>query len=514
LVLQRATGATGPSFMVAALFALHPLNVESVAWIAERKNLLSMMFFLLALGAYGWYATRGGVIRYGSVFVLFALGLMAKPQIITLPLVLLLWDYWPLERVAFCSSRFAVRQNGVAEISGEKRRARSEERAFHWLLLEKLPLFALVVASAVVTLKAQRAGGAVAPVALVALHQRFANAIVSYCRYIGNAFWPMRLAPFYPYPAWSLYGQVLPALLLLLAISALAIKFRLHRYLLVGWLWFLGTLVPMIGLVQTGAQSIADRYMYLPCIGLFLMLCWGVAGIAKPAKLPRVALPAISAIVLLALAIQTRRQLDYWSDNVTLWSRAVEVTTGNYIAEDNLGAALLDRGELEPAMQHFEAAAALAPTDPTSLFKIAMYEQRQQRWPEALDHYHRLLAVTQNSGMRAAALTNLGYVYRDLGDIENAGDSWRQAVDLDAKSARAWIGLGLVAQSSGELASAVSDYSHGVELQPSDVGYILLAQALEKSGHASEAQTARDHAQRISNNLPAAQRLANDLLAH
>jgi Flp pilus assembly protein TadD len=453
---------------------------------------------------------------------------MSKPQIITLPFVLLLWDYWPLKRLAYRHSLFAFRRNGAREIlaekrrasdekrsSGEERMAKSEERFLLWLLLEKLPLFALAAGSAVVTVKAQRSGGAVASIALYPLSVRVANAIVSYGRYIGDVFWPMHRAPFYPYPSnWSFLSQVVPALLLILAITAFTIRFRRHRYLIVGWLWFLGTLVPMIGLVQAGAQSMADRYMYLPCVGLFLMLCFGIADLAEQVKLPRAVLPAVSALVLLALVIETHRQLDYWRDNVTLWSRAVEVTSGNYIAENNLGAALLDRGELEAAMQHFESAAAIAPTDPTSLFKIAMYEQRQKRWPEALDHYRKLLMVTENSGMRAAALTNLGYVYRNLGDTPNAMDSWQQAIALDASSARAWIGLGLVAQSGGRLDSAVSDYSRGVELQPSDVGYLLLAQALEKSGRNSEAQSAMAQAQRLSKNIAGARQTANDLLAH
>ncbi len=293
-VLLRATGYAGRSFMVAALFAVHPVNVESVVWIAERKTVLSMTFFLLALGAWRWYAAKPHVLRYAVVAVLFALGLMAKPQIITFPFVLLLWDYWPLGRVAFRHSLFAIRQKDAPgasdEIqlakneqrsSDEERKAKSEER-FLWLLLEKLPLFAIAAASAVLTMKAQRASGAVLSLGATPLSVRLSNGLVSYVKYLINAFWPTGLAPMYPHPgdslrAWQVYG----ALLVLLTITLLVVERRGRPYLLVGWLWFLGTLVPMIGLVQVGRQAMADRYAYLPLIGIFIMVVLGRGGMGN-----------------------------------------------------------------------------------------------------------------------------------------------------------------------------------------------------------------------------------------
>jgi Flp pilus assembly protein TadD len=502
LVLQRATGSVGPSWMVAALFALHPLNVESVAWIAERKNLLSMLFFLLGLAAYRWYARKPQVGRYAAVAILFALGLMAKPQIITFPFVLLLWDYWPLCRV----------MSGPEVGAGT---APFPRRSWLWLVREKLPLLALAAASAVITMRAQKAGGSVVPLLQHPLSARLGNAVVSYARYIGQVLWPSQLAPFYPYPTESLAAlQVSGAAFLLLMVSVLVVRFRRCRYLTVGWLWFLGTMVPMIGLVQVGGQAMADRYAYLPSVGLFLMLCWAVADWARQLRLPRALLPVISGVVLLALGLVARRQLNYWSDNVTLWSHAIDVTRGNYIAQDNLGAALLERGDLEAAMAHFQAAAAIAPYDPTSLLKIAMYEQQRKNFPEALDGYNRLLSVTQNAALRATVLTNMGYVYRNLGDMERAATSWQQAVDLDSGSARAWSGLGVVAQRSGDLSAAIRNYSQGVQLQPSDVGYLLLAQALEKAGRREEAQAARQQATRLSKNLQEAERFSEDMVSH
>ncbi len=501
LVLRRATGALGPSFMVAALFALHPLNVESVAWIAERKNLLSMLFLLLALGAYDWYVRKPGASRYAAVAVLFALGLMAKPQIVTFPFVLLLWDYWPLGRI-----RFAVSDSSAP--------SPLPQRSFWWLLREKLPLLALAAASAGITVRAQQAGGAVASLMQHPLPARLENAIVSYVRYIGKVFWPSQLAPLYPYPTESFAAlQVVGAALLLLIVTLLAVRYRRRRYLLVGWLWFLGTMIPMIGLVQVGAQAMADRYAYLPGVGLFLMVCWGIADWAKQRHLPQALLPVASSVVLLILGFATHHQINYWSDNVTLWSHAIAVTSGNYIAQDNLGFALLQQGDVDAATGHFQAALAIMPSDPTSLFKTAMFEQQRKNFPEALERYNTLLTMTQNTAMRATVLTNMGYVYRNLNDMARAQASWQQAVDLNAESARAWIGLGLVAQESGNLSAAIKNYSQGVEEQPSDVGYLLLAQALEKAGRASEAEKPRQQASQLSKNLPEAQRVADGLLS-
>ncbi len=500
LVLQRATGSAGPSFMVAALFALHPLNVESVVWIAERKNLLSMLFFLLALGAYPWYVRKPSVGRYALVTVLFALGLMAKPQTITFPFVLLLWDYWPL-------CRMVTGDDDSCGTTG------MPQRSFWWLAREKLPLLALATASAMITMRAQEAGGSVTSLLQHPLSVRLENSVICYVRYIGKAFWPFPLAPLYPYPTQSFAAwQVLGAALMLLLVTPLVIRDRRHRYLAVGWFWFLGTMIPMIGLVQVGSQAMADRYTYLPCVGIFLMFCWGIPDWARRQHLPRALLPIVISVLLLALGAAARHQLNYWSDNVTLWSHAVAVTRGNYIAQDNLGFALLQEGEVDAAMEHFHAALAIMPSDPTSLFKTAMYEQQQKDFPAALDGYNTLLTTTQNTALRATVLTNMGYVYRSLGDMERAQSSWQQAVKLDSESPRAWIGLGIVAQASGELSAAIKNYSRGVEVQPSDVGYLLLAQALEEGGQNEEAQNARQHASQLSKNLQEAERVADGLL--
>jgi hypothetical protein len=263
------------------------------------------------------------VVRYGSVAVLFALGLMAKPQVITFPFLLLLWDYWPLRRAGVRFSLFALRQNATVEASGERRRANGEWRTansqWRFLILEKLPLLCIAAGSAVMTMKAQSAAGAVLTLGAVPLSLRLSNAIVAYLKYIQKVFWPVKLAPMYPHPANLLRAwQVYTALFVLLAITTIVWEQRRRRYPVVGWLWFLGTMVPMIGLVQVGRQAMADRYAYLPLIGIFIMICWGIADWLEQRRAARVLLPAAGVLAVVVLAVVARHQIGYWADNQLL----------------------------------------------------------------------------------------------------------------------------------------------------------------------------------------------------
>jgi hypothetical protein len=447
-VLVRATGCAGRSFMVAALFAVHPINVESVVWIAERKTVLSMTFFLLALGAYGWFAAKPKIGRYAVVAVLFALGLMAKPQIITFPCVLLLWDYWPLRRLARRQnaaarfSLFAVRQRFHSSFSDEERRAKGEGRPsneWRWLLLEKIPLFAIAALSAVMTMKAQRAAGAILSLDVTPLSIRLSNAVVSYVKYLMRAFWPARLAPMYPHPgstlrAWQVYGAVL----VLLVVTMLVVEHRRRGYLVVGWLWFLGTLVPMIGLVQVGRQAMADRYAYLPLIGIFIMVCWGVADLvaertSQPARLGSKVLTSACVIVLLALMVVARRQIAYWADNVSLWTHTVQVTGPNYVAQDDLGGALMTENRMEEAIGHFRAAAAIHPVDPISAFNIGFYDQVHGNLSGAIEQYQRAIILTTNPAVKIKAWNDMGRAYRALGNDGQARACFAEARKLEAQ---------------------------------------------------------------------------------
>src|SRR5208337_4044470 len=273
---------------------------------------------------------------------------------------------------------------------------------FSWLLLEKLPLLGLSAISAFITVKAQRAGGAMGIVTQQPFSIRLENAVLSYGRYLGKAFWPVHLVPMYPHPGSSLQTwQVAVSLVFLLAVTAVVITERRRRYLFVGWFWFLGTLVPMIGLVQVGGQAMADRYAYLPFVGLFIMLCWCVAEWAGQRRLSTQWLVGPAVVVLLALAVLTYRQIGFWSDNLTLWSYTLQVTTGNYEAEDGLGGALMSLRQPEEAIKHFRAAVAINSSDPIGNLQLAMYDQRNGRLPQAIEQYNKLVNLTQNAMHRA-----------------------------------------------------------------------------------------------------------------
>ena len=433
-VLQAATGYRGRSAMVAALFALHPINVESVAWIAERKNVLSMFFFLLALGAYRWYEQwvphpshrrwEGGKVgRYLVVVVLFVLGLLSKPQVITFPFVLLLWDYWPLRRMSFAGDKSAKLFEGAIPT-----------RRFSRLVLEKLPLFALCAASAFITMAALRTD---TEKIFYPRHIRIEAAIVSYVQYLKKAVWPSHLAVFYPHPGSSLRPwHAYVALFLLVAITALVFEARSRRYLLVGWLWFVFTLVPMLGLQPVGykgMQGIADRYAYLPFIGLFIMLCWGVPDLLSkraPAT-KRIGLTGLSLAVLLLLAAITHRQLNYWSDNASLWSHTLQVTGPNWLAENNLGKILMSEGREDAGVAHFFRAVAIYPNDPVSNMNIALYEQKHGNLSEAVTHFKIAITMSHDEKLKIAALRSLGRAYADLGDPARARECFAAAARLE-----------------------------------------------------------------------------------
>jgi protein O-mannosyl-transferase len=426
-VLWRATGYAGCSFVVAALFALHPINVESVAWVSERKNVLSMFFFLLALGAYRRYALKPRVDRYLAVASLYAFGLMAKPQVITFPCVLLLWDYWPLQRM------FAP----AADRFGTANDTRVPAKSFGWLLLEKVPLLALSAASAVLTIEAQKASGALnGTFTSYAFPIRLENAIVSYARYIGKAVWPLHLSIFYPHAETLLNPwQVAGAAVLLVVTTALVLAGWRRRYLLVGWFWFLGTLIPMIGLLQVGGQAMADRYAYLPFIGLFLMICWGVADFQpsrRTAESPLAEEEEVAAStgwltiaslgMLLALTAVAHRQLWYWRDSVALWEHAAEVTEGNWMAEDSLGGLMAELGKPDQALAHFQRALAFNPDDPIANVNIGNWNQYIGKPGEAIEYYQRVLhSPRAPEVLKTKATEGLQQAYRKLGMIDTSG---------------------------------------------------------------------------------------------
>lgn len=474
LLLMWATGRMGPSLFVAALFAIHPMNVESVAWVAERKNVLCTMFFFLTLWAYGWYARKPGWMRYLAVAALFAAGLASKPMVITLPFVLLLLDYWPLNRVA-----------GVNKDSSSALKS-----SWSRLALEKLPLLALSAASAIITMRAQRAGGAVRATSQFSVGVRVANAVYAYAMYLWKMIWPARLAPMYPHPGNSLVTwQVVAGAFVLVAITAVVLRFRARPYLLVGWLWFLGTLVPVIGLVQVGDAAMADRYAYIPLIGIFVMIAFVLADFGEQTKIGSgLAIPAI--VVMIGLAFATHRQIGYWQSSVGLWSHALAVTQNNFIAEDNLGGALILEGKEEEAQRHFAAAARINPKDPMSRSNLGTYFQTHNQLPEAIAQYEVAVGLTTDAGLLSETYANLGVAYGKLGEDEQALRSFEQSLRFDPNRFNAWLGLGVLAQKHGNTEEAIRDLSRSVQLQPTAQAYFELGRAFEQAGRFEEAREA------------------------
>jgi len=502
LLVRSATGFTWRSLFVAALFAIHPVNVESVAWAAERKNVLSMLFFLLALHAYVWYARRPALRRYALVVLFFALALLSKPQVITFPFLLLLMDYWPLCRLGSSPVEAPSVSCALPRVSSAR------------LVLEKIPLLLLSLASAIVTMKAQRTAGAVQSLTQYSLLLRVETALIAYARYLGKAFWPSKLAALYPhptvvYPAW----KVVAAGALLILVTFMVVRARARPYLPVGWFWFLGSLVPMLGLVQVGVQAMADRYAYIPLIGIFLMCVWLVADWGKAHHLRRewIAVPAVAG--LLVLASLTYRQLVYWHDTATFWLHTLAVTENNFVAHDSFGDYLLEQpGKTEEAAAQFRAALAVNPLDLPANLNLGTYQHSRGDLQGAIERYQIVALHAGDTGLRAIAYGNLGSAYRQLGDLARAKQDFETALQLKPDRTIAMIGLGLIAQKNGDLQEAVRQYSRAMAVHPTDVGYLLLAQALQQENRTDEANAIRERVAHLSPDLAEAQKEAQSLL--
>jgi hypothetical protein len=346
-ILRRSTGCLWPSGIVAALFALHPLHVESVAWVAERKDLLSTLFGFSAMWFYLRYVAQRSLVSYAMVFATFALSLLSKPMLVTLPFVLLLLDYWPLKRGARAKWREVREKRVVQRTIRDNMRAATEENTFPFsrLFMEKLSLLGLSVVSSAATIWAQHAGGAVRTLEQVPFQYRISNALVGYAAYLAQAFWPVNLTVFYPL-AWEglpLWKPIGAAVLLAIVTILVAVQYRLRPYLLVGWLWYLGMLIPVIGLVQVGIQARADRYSYVPLVGIFVMVVWGLSELMAARGFRRPILLLVAAFLMAACFVGTWVQVGFWLDEYTLWSHAAEVTPDNAIAHNNAGKPLLDR---------------------------------------------------------------------------------------------------------------------------------------------------------------------------
>ncbi len=462
LMLRRLTARVWPAALAAALFAWHPLRAESVAWVAERKDVLSTFFWCLALWAYGRYAERPSIIRYALVAIPFALGLASKAMVVTLPCVLLLLDFWPLERVGRSDFQGGAGWSKLRRIIGEK-----------------LPLFALSAAASLVTVWAQQSVGMVRSVALLSLPMRAMNALVSYVAYLGGTIWPANLAALYPLPDRQLEPLwVAAAAITILAISAAAVGWRRRRpYWFVGWFWYLGTLVPVIGLVQVGDQAMADRYTYIPSIGLCIAVAWGLADWSNVPLWRRYAASVGAACVLLALLIVTHRQVSLWRDTITLFRHTLALTGSNHTAHFTLGTALLEqfrdenrnagghptRHMLDEAIRQFDAAIALRPNYHMVYHNKAFALRMEGRLDEAAA---AALKAIQTGYAGADAQTNAAEILLLLGSHEAARRHYALALRLNARYPAAVFGMGLALSKLGEFDSAFDYFQRAMENQP------------------------------------------------
>jgi Tfp pilus assembly protein PilF len=454
-VLYRMTAAPWRSAFVAAVFALHPLHVESVAWVTERKDVLSALFWMLTMWAYVRYVEQPGRHRYLLALGLYALGLMAKPMLVTLPFVLLLLDYWPLRRTAWLPAGATASGAPPAAAGGHARIGR--------LLLEKLPFVVLAVGSCVVTFWAQHTGGAVESLGRLPLDQRIANAMVSYVRYLAKTLWPVRLAVFYPYGLWP-RPVVLGAGIALIVATALAIgNARRRPPVTVGWLWYLSTLVPVIGLVQVGAQAMADRYMYLPMIGLLIIVAWSVPRRIAEHPFQGRLLAAGAAVLLAVCAALCRIQVGYWRSSETLFRHALAITPGNPVAHNNLGSALKTAGRTGQAIQEFEEALRLDPKDWRAQLNLGICLLELGRFADAIQHLRQAVRTEPRSPV---AHNTLGVALLNAGQYEEAASQFERALELDALSAEPHYNLGLVMRKQGRIQEAIAHFEQAVRLKP------------------------------------------------
>jgi protein O-mannosyl-transferase len=444
LVLRQMTGALWRSAFVAAVFAIHPLRVESVAWISERKDVLSGLFFMLTIGAYVRYARRPwSPAGYGLVALLFALGLMCKPMLVTLPLVLLLLDYWPLKRFT---------QPGV--------------RFVPWrLVVEKVPLLALSGAACLATLFAQTL--ALSSFEQISLPLRAGNALISYVTYLGQMFWPSGLAVLYPFAARDIgiAGVVLSLVVLAGISTGVFVLRRRHPYLLTGWLWYLGMLVPVIGLVQVGTQARADRYTYLPQIGLYLLLTWAAADLCAGWRHRGVVLGGCASSILVALIFCARAQTAYWQDSESLWTHTLACTTNNNIAHNNLGIALFEKGRVDEAVVQYQKALEIEPDYADADYNLGNAFFQQGRLDEAIAQWQKVLKIQPDD---AQVHNDLGFALFEKGHVDEAVTHYEKALGIKPDYTEAHNNLGIALAQKGRLDEAIAQYQMALQIKPDD----------------------------------------------
>jgi tetratricopeptide (TPR) repeat protein len=496
LVLERMTKALWASSLVAALFALHPLHVESVAWVAERKDVLSTFFWMLTLWTYALYTERPKLSRYLGVLLSFVLGLLSKAMLVTLPCVLLLLDYWPL-------GRFTPGQRGSPGNSfNNPPMARNGDRngkgsLTRHVVLEKVPFFALAAIFSFLTFLAEKRAGAVQNLEWYPWEARIGNALVSYLTYIGKMIWPYPLAVRYPHPGVLPVWQVVGAGLFLGCLSILVVRAaRKHPYLLVGWLWYLVTLLPVIGLVQVGGHGMADRYTYVPLVGLFIMIAWWVPDILAGWRYRKAALAGSAGLLLSIFMIVTGLQIQKWHDNITLFTHTLKVTHGNAIIENNLGLALAQQGKPQEAIAHYTQALGIKPDFAEAHYNLGIVLSGQGKGQEALSHFAEALRINPNF---AEAHYNLGIVLSGQGKSQEALSHFAEALRINPNFAEAHNNLGIILAQEGKGQEALSHFAEALRINPNFAGaHNNLGIVLAQQGNTREAITHFTQALRIN----------------
>ena len=464
LLLERLTGAIWPSIAVAALFALHPLHVESVAWVAERKDVLSCLFWLFTLIFYAGYVKRGGHRFYLLSLLTFVLGLMTKPMLVTLPLVMLLMDYWPLNRIA-----------GEGQLKGR----------FLPLFKEKVPFFLFSLLSAVITIYGQHKGGAMATLDKVPFFPRIENALISYIKYIVLMIWPHDLAILYPFPKAVPLWQAVGSGILLVTFSLAVFRYRNRfPYLVTGWFWYLITLLPVIGFIQVGGQALADRYTYIPLTGLFIAICWLVPDLMQGWRRREAILTALAVFIISSLAAVTWRQIGYWKDDLTLYRHTLAVTSGNYLILNNYGIALDERGDLAGAYGMFQETLRINPRSAMAYNNLGALFVRWGNNPAAVEHYSRAIEINPQY---AYARSGLGKALEGLGRTEEAIREYGEALRIDPGMAETHQNLAILMMKIGRRDEAMGHFEAALRLNPASAkASINMGVELAKSGRIEE----------------------------
>lgn len=446
ILLGAATDAPLRSAFVALLFAIHPLHVESVAWVSQRKDLLCTLFGFASLWAYVKYVKAPGWRRYFLVIIFFILGLMSKPMIVTFPFVMLLMDFWPLKRLASLKPKSTESLLPAREFV---------KRSLLMLWLEKLPLIALSFLASILVIITENKAGALNSLADLSIMERCANAIVSYVKYIAMMFWPTRLAFLYPHPATIPLGQIIGALTLIISITFIMIyAYQRKPYLFVGWFWYLGTLLPVIGLIQVGPAALADRYTYVPIIGLFIMTVWGVMDLTAKWKYKGLFLLTIGLSAAVGLALLAWVQIGYWRNSITLFERALEVTKGNYIVLNNLGYFYINNGGIDKGISYLEEGIKVNPRFGLLYQNIGIGLYAQGHYEKAIGYLMKAQALSFRSD---EIPRSLGDAYRQTGRVNQAIEAYRQALRINSGNLLARYGLALVLNEAGRNDEAIKE---------------------------------------------------------